>query len=441
MSVSLVANEWAGAEGIFGVSQLDRIPQLSRLPPAYRFELQVVATVLPFRVSSHVLNNLIDWDRVPEDPVFRITFPQKEMLSPEAFEVVAAAIRRGAGSAELKQIAAGIQEGLNPHPGHQRDLNAGYLEDQKVDGIQHKYHQTVLYFPSEGQTCHAFCTFCFRWAQFVQNPDLRMAMVGNDPLVEYLRAHPQVTDVLITGGDPFVIKTRRLRALVEPLLSPDLAHVSTIRFGTKALSFHPERFLTDPDAEDLMVLLRTLAERGKHVAIMVHFNHWQELEQPLARAAIRRLRQAGAVLRSQSPLLRGVNDSPEVWARMWHEQVNLGIAPYYMFVARDTGAKSYFDVPLIEAWRIYTRATSLVSGLAKTARGPIMSATPGKVEFLGPVTVQSETVFALRFVQAREPAWCNQLFFAEADETASWFGDLRPAFGQPHFFFEASPAR
>ena len=81
---------------------------------------------------------------------------------------------------------------------------------------------------------------------------------------------------------------------------------------------------------------------GRHVAIMAHFNHWQEMRTDVVRKAIRRIRDTGAIIRSQAPLLNHVNNDPNVWARMWSTQVGLGIVPYYMFVERDTGCEVLF---------------------------------------------------------------------------------------------------
>ncbi|RME80863.1 MAG: lysine 2,3-aminomutase, partial [Zetaproteobacteria bacterium] len=159
------------------------------------------------------------------------------------------------------------------------------------------------------------------------------------------------------------------------------------------------------------------------------------------RRAIRRVQEAGGVIRSQSPLLRHINDRPEIWSRMWKEQVQLGIVPYYMFVERDTGARHYFEVPLVRAWEIYREAFQCVSGLARTVRGPSMSATPGKVEVQGVTRIGGEKVFVLRFLQARNPAWVERPFFAAFDPKATWLDQLRPAFGEPRFFFEGADAR
>ncbi|NEO84900.1 MAG: ATP-binding cassette domain-containing protein, partial [Spirulina sp. SIO3F2] len=156
----------------------------------------------------------------------------------------------------------------------------------------------------------------------------------------------------------------------------------------------------------------------------------------VAREAVRRLRDAGAVIRSQAPLLRHVNDDAEAWARMWREQVQMGIVPYYMFVERDTGAREYFEVPLVEAWQIHRDAIQRCSGLSRTARGPSMSCEPGKVEISGVTEVAGEKVFVLRFIQGRNPDWIDRPFFAAFDEKATWMNHLRPAFDEPEFFFE-----
>ncbi len=131
-----------------------------------------------------------------------------------------------------------------------------------------------------------------------------------------------------------------------------------------------------------------------------------------------------------------INDDAAVWARLWKTQVNLGIVPYYMFVERDTGAHHYFEVPLFRAWKIYREAQQQVSGIARTARGPSMSANPGKVEIQGIAEVYGEKVFVLRFIQGRNPDWVQQPFFARFDERANWLDQLKPAFGEKKFFFE-----
>jgi KamA family protein len=314
---------------VFSRRNLGELPQLAGLPAEQRFEIDVVSRVLPFRVSAYVADELIDWGRVPDDPIFRLVFPQRAMLSSSDFDRVADAVRRGGPAAEIERIAWDIRAKLNPHPADQVALNQPHLNGQPVSGIQHKYDQTVLLFPARGQVCHSYCTFCFRWAQFVGDRSLTFATKQVDPFVRYLERNRQVSDVLVTGGDPMVMRAHHLASYLEPLLERRLDHIRTIRIGTKSLSFWPHRYLSDPDADELLRVLERCVRAGKHVAIMVHVNHWRELDTPVVQQAIRKIRSTGAVLRSQGPLLRGINDSAEVWARMWRDQVSLGVIPYY----------------------------------------------------------------------------------------------------------------
>jgi KamA family protein len=422
---------------VFTDRNLGDIKPLRALSEDERLDMRVVASVLPFRVNEYVIDELIDWSRIPDDPIFQLTFPQRGMLSEPDFAHVADLHRRGADRGEIQDLANRIRAGLNPHPAGQRELNRPVIGGEVVEGMQHKYRETLLFFPTQGQTCHSYCSFCFRWAQFVGDKELRIASNDAQRLQEYLRRNRGISDLLITGGDPMVMKTSHLRQYLEPLTRPELAHVQTLRIGTKALTFWPYRFVTDRDADDLLRLLGELVDAGKHVALMAHYNHWRELDTPVAREAIRRVRETGANIRSQGPLIRHVNDRADVWTRMWREQARLGIMPYYMFVERNTGARGYFEVPLGRAWEIYREAIQHVSGLGRTARGPSMSAGPGKVEVQGVTEINGEKVFVLRFLQGRNPDWVQRPFFARFDPRATWLDDLRPAFGEEEFFFEA----
>jgi KamA family protein len=424
---------------VYTARDLDRISHLEQLPDELRFEMKVVATVLPFRVNEYVLRELIDWERVPDDPMFQLTFPQRGMLSEVHFNRIAMALGSGMEKRDLQALANEIRAELNPHPAGQLEQNLPLDQDgESINGLQHKYRETVLFFPSQGQTCHSYCTFCFRWAQFVGDKSLRMATAEADKLYGYLRQHPEVTDLLVTGGDPMVMKTKQLKAYLEPLLHPEFSHIQTIRIGTKALTFWPHRFISDEDADELVELLHHLVLAGKHVAIMAHYNHWREMDTEVARTAIRRVRATGAEIRSQGPLLAHINDNADDWSNLWNEQVKMGIIPYYMFLERDTGARCYFEVPLHKAWQIYRDAMKQVSGLGRTARGPSMSAGPGKVEIQGVSEINGERVFVLRFIQARDHDLVQRPFFAQYDESATWYDQLQPVQGQNMPFLEVS---
>lgn len=433
-----MSNQRSGSESYkaYSLANFRSIPQLDQLTEEQKFDIEVVGHVLPFKTNNFVVEQLIDWNRVPEDPLFILNFPQRGMLRPPHFEEMAALVRRNADASVIRETANRIRMQLNPHPAGQLTHNVPSLDGEPLYGMQHKYRQTVLFFPRQGQTCHAYCTFCFRWPQFVGMSELKFAAREVEQLIAYVRQHPEINDVLFTGGDPLIMSARHLAEYLEPLISADLPNLRRIRIGTKALSYWPYKFLTDSDADELIALFHKVVDSGKHLAIMSHFNHPRELEPPVVKDAIQRLRTTGVEIRTQSPVLRHINDDPALWAQMWDAQVDLGCFPYYMFLARDTGAQHYFAVPLIRAWEIFRQAYQRVSGLCRTVRGPSMSANPGKVQVLGVSEVMGRKVIVMRFIQGRNPDWVHRPFFAEFDERATWLSELKPAFGEKKFFFE-----
>src|SRR5690606_30205506 len=151
----------------------------------------------------------------------------REMLAKDDFDQMAAILRSTDDRSLILDKASEIRKKLNPHPAEQQTLNVPYENDEPIDGVQHKYHETVLFFPSQGQVCHSFCTFCFRWAQFIGDKNLRFSCKEADRLREYLAKHKSVSDLLITGGDPMVMKTNHLAVYLESLIQPELNHIQT----------------------------------------------------------------------------------------------------------------------------------------------------------------------------------------------------------------------
>jgi L-lysine 2,3-aminomutase len=119
---------------------------------------------------------------------------------------------------------------------------------------------------------------------------------------------------------------------------------------------------------------------------------------------------------------------------MWQKQVELGCSPYYMFVARETGAKHFFELPLVKCQDIFRNAYQRVSGIARTARGPSMSCYFGKVQVLGVEEIDGKKVFVMRFIQGRNPDWVAKPFFTEYNPDATWISQLKPLFGNKFFF-------
>jgi KamA family protein len=418
----------------YSLRNFREIPQMESLTEEQKFEIEVVGTVLPFKTDNYVVDELIDWNNFETDPFFILNFPQREMLEKRDFSNIATLLKRNASKNLLQHEVNKMRLKLNPNPAGQEN-NVPVFNGKRLNGIQHKYREIMLFFPTQGQTCHAYCTFCFRWPQFALN-EFKFAMKEADQMVEYLKANPHITDVLFTGGDPAVMKTKLFENYFNALLEADIPQLKNIRIGTKSLAYWPYRFTTDSDADDLLRLFEKVKKHGLNIALMAHFNHPGELKTPAVQEAVKRLTGAGVQIRSQSPIMRNINDHADIWAENWKEQVRQGMIPYYMFVARDTGAQDYFSVSLNRAWQIYRNAYNQVSGICRTVKGPSMSCSPGKIQIVGVSEIKGEKVFVLNFLQGRDPSWVGKPFFAKFDPNAVWFDDLEPAFGESNFFYE-----
>ena len=439
MSQNFQKTEWSDNEShhlkSYTLANFIEIPQIQQLSEEKIFEMKVVGNILPFKTNNYVVEQLIDWSKMENDPMFVLTFPQKGMLSSEHFEQVSSLLKNNVDKKTLQDEINKIRLQLNPHPAGQLELNIPKLSDgTKLFGMQHKYNETCLFFPSQSQTCHAYCSFCFRWPQFVGMNEMKFAMKEGSQLAQYVKEHPEISDILFTGGDPMIMKANMFSVYINSLLDADLPNLKTIRIGTKALSYWPYKFLTDNDSDEMIKTFKRIVDNGKHLAIMAHFNHDVELSTGVVRQAIKRIRDTGAQIRTQSPILNHINNDPNVWSRMWTKQVQLGCIPYYMFVVRDTGAQHFFGVTLIQAQKIFRDAYKQVSGLARTVRGPSMSATPGKVHVIGISEINNQKVIVLQFLQGRNPEWVGKPFFAKYDENAIWLNDLKPVFGDKFFY-------
>ncbi|MGA4844851.1 KamA family radical SAM protein [Streptomyces sp. G5(2025)] len=301
-----------------------------------------------------------------------------------------------------------------------------HLGDAEIPGLQHKYRETVLYFPGQGQTCHAYCAYRFRWAQFIGDADLRFATTDPSGLVAYLAAHPEVEDVLVTGGDPMVMSTER-----SACVATSIPYWTWRAYGPFASARSPsptgQRFVTDRDADDVLRLFEHVISSGRDLAVMAHFSHPRELGTDLARQALTRIRSTGALVYCQAPLIGHVNDDARVWAQLWRAELAAGAVPYYMFVERDTGPHAYFAVTLAKAAEIFRSAYRTLPGLARTVRGPVMSTTPGKVVVDGVQECAQGRHFQLRMLQARDPSLVGRPFRAPYDTRATWLDELTPA--------------
>jgi KamA family protein len=241
-----------------------------------------------------------------------------------------------------------------------------------VPGLEHKYGNTALLLVNN--VCGAYCRFCFR---------KRLFMDGNHEVVKdvsdgiaYIRAHDEIDNVLLTGGDPLLLSTARLEVILRSLRS--IPHVKVVRIGSKMPAFNPYRILDDPE---LVEMLGRYSEKEKKIYIMCHFNHPREITEE-ARRAIALLQAAGLVLLNQTPLLRGINDDPELLAELFNRLSYMGVQPYYLFQCRPTKGNRIYSLTLEESLDIFEKAQNSCSGLARSAR-LVISHSTGKMEIVG----------------------------------------------------------
>jgi KamA family protein len=416
----------------YNIHTLETIPHLSKFDKSIIEDIKIVGEIYPFKTNNYVLDNLINWEKDVDDPIFRLNFPHKGMLTDENYDKLKWG-RANLSKEELSELVDQIRLTLNPHPAGQTSFNVPFDNGVKLEGLQHKYRNTVLFFPSHSQTCHAYCTFCFRWPQFVSNTELKFQAKEIAPFINYLHSNPQVTDVLLTGGDPMVMGAHILEKYIDAIL--EVKSIRNIRIGTKSLSFWPYKFVDEDGYQDTLNVLEKVVNSGRHLAIMAHFNHPAELQSDVVVRAIRNIRKTGAEIRTQAPLLRTINNKSEIWTEMWERQVQLGLIPYYMFLPRDTGAQQYFAEDLKTALNIYRNAIQKVSGLSRTAKGPVMSVTDGKVELLDVV----DDVYYLRYLQHRNPNLAYKVFRGrEMMDNPKWFTDLTAIDEDEQLYFETS---
>jgi len=287
---------------------------------------------------------------------------------------------------------------------------SGEAQNTVVPGLQHKYPQTGLLLVTE--QCAAFCRYCFR-KRFVGTTDDEVA-VDYGRVAAYVHAHPEMNNVLLSGGDPFMLSTRKLHAILDHLLP--VPHLSSIRMGTKTIVFNPRRF-REPEVRDLF---RRIREAGKTPVVVAHFDHFAEVSAE-ARERVAELREAGVQFLNQAVLLKEVNDDSGVIAETFEAMHAMGVRPYYLFQTRPVVGATRFQVPLKRGVEIVREVNRRLSGIQKTFRY-IMSHKSGKVEILGFDRASGRIV--LKYHQCKDPARVGEVFTRVCPERACWLDEL-----------------
>jgi KamA family protein len=347
------------------------IQDIRALSRQQRDELESVAARFPFLANDYYLS-LVDWDN-PEDPIRRIIIPSLDEL----------------------------EEGGRPDPSDEQSYTI-------LPGLEHKYHSTALLLVSNA--CEGICRYCFRKRMFMEP---RKEVLRDIPAaMKYIQAHPEITNVLLTGGDPLVLTTGKLEAVISKLRQID--HVQIIRLGTRIPVFNPYRILDDPT---LPAMIQRYSRPDRKIYIMTHFSHPRELTDA-ALQGIHQLALAGAILTNQCPLIRGVNDDPEALAELLRRASFAGIVPYYLFQCRPALGNRAYAVPIEEGYRILEAAKSKVSGLAKRLRF-VMSHETGKLEI---IAVTEHRVF-FKYHRAADDKNSGHILVCRSNPTACWLDD------------------
>jgi KamA family protein len=286
---------------------------------------------------------------------------------------------------------------------------SGEHDNTVVPGLQHKYPQTGLLLVTD--RCASYCRYCFRKRIVGKNSDEvapDFAQVGR-----YVADHPEMNNVLLSGGDPFVLSTRKLNEILDHLLP--IPHLNSIRFGTKAIAFAPKRF-EDPA---LPAMFRRIHNAGKAAVIVAHFDHIGEISAEAERN-IRNLRAHGVQFLNQSVLLAKVNDDAEIMAATFAKCHAIGVRPYYLFQGRPVKAASHFQIPLRRGIEIVRGINRRLSGIQKTFKY-IMSHYTGKIEILD--LADNKRVY-MRYHQNKHPEKIGRIFSRPYVEGACWLDDL-----------------
>ncbi|MBW2465767.1 MAG: KamA family radical SAM protein [Deltaproteobacteria bacterium] len=355
------------------VTTLDELKEYLDLDAEQEVKLQKVIDAHPMSIPRYYLS-LID-PNDPNDPIRKMAVPSEEELDLE-------------GSYDT----------------------SGEKQNTKLPGLQHKYANTVLLLSAN--ICSMYCRHCFR---------KRLVGLSNDEVMgrfheayDYIAAHSEVNNVLISGGDAFFLPTQVLGKFLAELT--EIPHLDYIRFGSRMAVTFPNRILHDPE---LLEMFKAYSKKNRRIYLHTQFNHPREITKE-STEAIDMIIRSGVIVNNQTVLLRGVNDTAETLANLQKNLVRIGVNPYYVFQCRPVKrVKSHFQVSIAEGYRIVAKARGMLDGISKRFRY-VMSHEKGKVEILG--ILNNEIFF--KHQQARDPQDASRFFKCRLDETAGWLDEL-----------------
>jgi lysine 2,3-aminomutase len=358
------------------ICTIEQLAKVTNLTPSERRQLGRIVDRHPMRIPEYYAS-LVDWND-PEDPIRRMAVPHADELDVS-------------GSYDT----------------------SGEMQSTKMPGLQHKYAQTALILTTN--RCAMYCRHCFR-KRLVGLPTEEVIRRFGDA-ARYIELHPEITNVLLSGGDPLVLGTGVIERLLGRLSG--IKHLRYVRIGTRVPVALPKRIIDD---HDLLRVLRRHSRPDRRLHVVTQFNHPAELTR-LAIRAVARLLDAGLILSNQTILLKGVNDQARTLAELQGRLVGIGVNPYYVFQCRPVKrVKLRFQVPLARGYRIVEDAKRMLDGPSKRFRY-VMSHRTGKIEIVG---VSGDEIF-FRFHQARDASNLGKFFKRPLTADAGWLDELPPA--------------
>jgi KamA family protein len=289
---------------------------------------------------------------------------------------------------------------------------SGEMANTVLPGLQHKYSPTALILTTN--RCVAYCRYCFR-KRLVGLPTEEI-IKKFDEAVKYISEHTEINNVLLSGGDPFTLRTIMIEGFLRKLSK--IPHLSFIRFGSKTPVMAPDRIIED---DDLLSLLQHYSRLRHKVYLSTQFNHPRELTDRSIRALNKLIRRS-IIINNQTVLLKGVNDNPDVLAELLNRLTAVGVIPYYVFQCRPVKrVKRSFQVPILRGLEIMKETKRKCSGYSKRFRY-VMSHRTGKVEIIG---VHGDEMY-FKYHEARDPRNNSRFFKRRVNVKAGWLDEFSP---------------
>jgi len=357
------------------ISTVEQLKKHIDLSTKERKKIQKIIEKHPMSISQYYMSLIQEKGSYDHDPIKRMIVPQIEELN--------------------------LEGSYDP---------SGEEQNTKMPGLQHKYVQTALILATN--RCAAYCRYCFR-KRLVGLPSEEILRRLNDA-IRYIDKHKEINNVLISGGDPFILPTGVIKKLLEKLSVID--HLNFIRFGTRVPVVFPERILEDLEFVDV---LKENSHKKRRIYVVTQFNHPREITEK-STEAVSRLIESGIIVNNQTVLLKGVNDDSEILSELLNKLVSIGANPYYVFQCRPVKrVKYHFQVPLYRGYFIVEEAKKGLNGHSKRFRY-VMSHRTGKIEMLGII----DDSFIFKYHQAKNPKNLGRIFTRRVSKTAGWLDDL-----------------